>query len=138
VLYLLASEFNNFEPNIVTWWIAERPGRGRGSRGCPRVGSRVSLFVCFESSFIMRLMHSESSVKPPSTDPAQILSAAVRVSTAAPHSKVSMTPKVEPTSPRSHQLLYQTIPLANIRTSLADRPYIKKNSIFCKLICKAA
>jgi hypothetical protein len=38
----------------------------------------------FESSFITRLVHSKSSIKPPLTVPAQIPSAALMTSTAAP------------------------------------------------------
>jgi hypothetical protein len=43
------------------------------------------LFVCFDSNFITRLVHSDLSMKPPSTIPAVVLSAASRASTAAPH-----------------------------------------------------
>jgi hypothetical protein len=45
---------------------------------------KVSLFfVCFESTFITRLMHSSLSMKPPFASPALILSAAPKTSTAA-------------------------------------------------------
>jgi hypothetical protein len=39
-----------------------------------RVKTNAVCFVCFESNFITRLMHSDLSMKPPSTIPAFVLS----------------------------------------------------------------
>jgi hypothetical protein len=45
-------------------------------------------FFCFESNFIMRLVHSALNMKPPSTIPAVFPSAASRASTAAPQTGI--------------------------------------------------
>jgi hypothetical protein len=57
----------------------------------PLFALQPGLVFCFESNFIMRLMHSSLSMKPPSTVPALILSAASKASTAAPQTPKGKT-----------------------------------------------
>jgi hypothetical protein len=62
-----------------------------GKKGCLMVplfsswesSQQASQLFCFESNFITRLMHSDLSMKPPSTIPTFVLSAASGASTAA-------------------------------------------------------